>query len=99
MPTGPEPNDPPAQFVNDSLAYTDEAAAGSAIVAIPGLPGSGLRLPLARTPAGRSIPGDTDRPTGLRRLATVDVKPMTTEGPRGSVMAVIEHLGLTGRRS
>ena len=41
MPPGLEPSDPPAQFVNDSLAYTDEGSGEPAIVAIPGLPGSG----------------------------------------------------------
>lgn len=95
MPTGLEPSDPPAQFVNDSLAYTDEGSGEPAIVAIPGLPGSGRDFRwLAPLLADRFRVIRID-PPGYGASPRSTWKPMTTEDRAESVMTVIEHLGLT----
>lgn len=94
MPTGLEPSDPPVQFIDGSLAYTDEGSGEPAIVAVPGLPGSGRDFRwLAPLLAERFRVIRID-PPGYGASARPSWQAMTTADRAESVHAVIEHLGL-----
>lgn len=94
MPTGLQPSDPSARYVDGTLAYTDEGRGEPVIVAIPGLPGSGRDFRwLAPLLSDRFRVVRVD-PPGYGASARPTWKPMTTSDRAEAVMAVIEHLGL-----
>lgn len=90
-----EPSDPDVQFLDGNLAYSDEGAGQTTIVAIPGLPGSGRDFRwLAPALADRFRVIRLD-PPGYGSSPRSHWAGMTTADRAESVRGVVAHLGLS----
>lgn len=95
MPTTLEPSDPPLQFVDGELAYTDEGTGDATVLAIPGLPGSGRDfrwLAPALTDRFRVVRID---PPGYGASPRASWAGMTTRARADAVRRVMDHLGVS----
>jgi pimeloyl-ACP methyl ester carboxylesterase len=90
-----QPSDPPVQFVDGELAYTDEGSGEVTLVAIPGLPGSGRDfrwLAPALSDRFRVIRVD---PPGYGASPRTSWAGMTTGARADAVRRVMDHLGVS----